>query len=98
MNAAEQQRTLLEVGSFKYWPKKEYCYSKHEIQGCDRAAKNDYGSIELVGFFRFFFFRKYMLLVFYYCPDKYVILVFMLALGRGRVFVNIHYTDPGHNL
>ena len=42
--------------------------------------------------------RKYISLVFYYCLDKCVSLVLLLAYGRGRVFVRItvHYPAPGH--
>jgi len=40
--------------------------------------------------------RKYISLIFYYCPDKCVNLVLLLAYGRGRVFVRItvHYPAP----
>ena len=45
VHAVEQQGKFLALGSFKRWPK---CYSKHERAGCDRAAKDDNGSNELV--------------------------------------------------
>ena len=34
---------------------------------------------------------------FYYCPDKCVSLILLLAKGRGRVFacVTVHYPAPG---
>jgi len=44
-------------------------------QGCDMTAKDDNGSNELEDLNN----RKYILLVFYNCPDKYVSLVVMLA-------------------
>ena len=70
VHAVEQQGKLLALGSFKRWPK---CYSKHERAGCDRAAKDDNGSNELVDLKKW----KYISLVFYYFPYKYVSLVVM---------------------
>jgi len=43
-------------------------------QGYDRATKDDNGSNKLVKFK-----RKYISLVFYYCPDKFASLEFMLV-------------------
>ena len=43
-------------------------------QGYDRATKDDNGSNKLVDLK-----RKYISLVFYYCPDKFASLKFMLV-------------------
>ena len=43
VNAAEQHRTLLEVDSFKRWPKK-IAIQNMRGQGYYRAAKDDNGS------------------------------------------------------
>jgi len=41
--------------------REEYCYSKHERQGCDRAAQNDNSSSKLVELNN----QKYISSVFY---------------------------------
>ena len=68
MNAAEQHRQLLEVGSLT---ENSIAIQNMRVQGFDRAAKDDNGSKEI----------EYIFIVFYNGPDKciYVSLVFLLA-------------------
>ena len=48
------------------------------VQRYDRAAKDDNDSKKMVDLKK----RKYISLVFYYCPDKFVSLVLLLACVR----------------
>ena len=87
MNVAEQQRMLLEICSLKRLQKMGITIQNMKGQVCDRAAMK-YKWFERIG-------RKCITLGFYYCPDKYVSLVFLLALGRGKcVFMLLYITRP----
>ena len=50
VNAFEYQGQLLAVSSIKCWPKRLLILTNMRGQGCNRAAKHDYGSNELVDF------------------------------------------------
>ena len=95
VNAAKHQQKLLEVGSFKRWPKRVSVFEIWEGRGCARAAKDDNGLKYLVVWKKN---GNYILLVFYYCPDKYFSLLVMLSLGRWRVFVYITYINPARGI